>query len=189
MYILLEINISKKHLLRTGFFIAIILSIFLLRPLVAVPDGHAGVMINQGKVEDKVVSEGYHLRLPGYQELVNIDCRTQQLEIQVPVASRDCQTVNALLSLNYHIHPCGVAKLYRQEGSAYETTLLTPVVQDALQSVAIRYSAQDMLYKRQEILNQSSQLISRTLAQHNIAVDTFNIINFEFTTPSNLIYL
>lgn len=189
MYILLEINISKKRLQQIGLLILIVLGLFFLHPMVAVPDGHAGVVITQGQVEDKVVSEGFHLLLPGYQEIVNIDCRTQQLEVPVAVTSQDLQKVNTLLSLDYHINPSGVAKLYRQQGSDYESTLLTPILQKSLQAVAIHYSAKEMLYRRLEIINQSSQLINRALAQHNITVDKLEIINFEFKPSGNLVYL
>ncbi|MEN6324832.1 MAG: SPFH domain-containing protein [Syntrophomonas sp.] len=189
LYILLEINISKKRLQQTGLLLLFILGIFFLRPLAAVPDGYAGVKITQGKVEDKVIPAGFHLLLPGYQEIVNIDCRTQQLEVQVPVTSRDLYKVNTLLSLDYHINPSGVAKLYRQQGSDYESTLLTPVLQKSLQAVAIHYSAEEMMYRRLEIINQSSQLISRTLVQHNIAVDRLDITNFELKTSENPVYL
>lgn len=189
MYILLEINISKKRLQQIGLLILIILGIFFLHPMVAVPDGYAGVVITQGEVEDKAVSEGIHLLLPGYQEIVNIDCRTQRLEVQVPVTSRDLRKVNTFLSLDYRINPCGVAQLYRQEGLEYESTLLAPVLQESLQAVAIRYSAEEMIYKGPEIINQSSLLINRTLAQHNIAIDNFDIIDFEFEPSTNIIYL
>lgn len=189
MYILLEINISKKRLQQIGLLLLIILGMFFLHPLAAVPDGHAGVIITQGKVEDKAVPAGIHLLLPGYQEIVNIDCRTQQLQVQVPVTSRDLRKVDALLSLDYHINPSGVAELYRQQGSDYESALLTPVLQKSLQTVAIHYSAEEMLYKRMEIINQSTQLISRTLAQHNIAVDKFDISSFQFESSSNIVYL
>ncbi|MDD2620539.1 MAG: prohibitin family protein [Syntrophomonadaceae bacterium] len=189
MYFLLEINLSKKHLQRAGAFILFFLTIFLMHPLVAVPDGHAGIIISRGKVEDQVISEGMHLRLPAYQQIVNIDCRPQQMQMQVPLTSRDLQTVNALLSIHYHINPSGVAKLYRQKGTAYESTLLTPVIQESLQTVVMQYSTEEMLFNRSEIINKSSQLITRSLSQHNIVVDKFNIMNFEFSTQSNLVYL
>ena len=171
LYILLEIYISKKRLQQTGVLLLIILALFFLHPLAAVPDGHAGVIINRGKVEEKVIPAGIHKLLPGYQKKFKIHSRTQQFEVQVPVASRDLQKVDARLSLNYNINPSGVARLYREEGLDYESTLLTPILQKSVQAVAIHYSAEEMSHQRVEIINQSAQLISRALAHHKIAFD------------------
>lgn len=186
MYILLEINLSAKYLKRCLFFCSLLVLMFFLRPLVAVPDGHAGVILQRGEIQKNVMSAGLHLRMPGYQRIVYLDCRVQQLEMQTSAASRDMQNINSTISLHYHINPSSAAELYRQAGMNYEYTLIVPIIQESLQSVLSSYSTKDLLSRNPEVVVQSSQIISRNLAEYNITVERFNILTYDFTpSPSS----
>jgi len=186
LYILLEINLSKKHLKWGLSFLFLLLFLLLLRPLVAVPVGYVGIILEHGKVQKTVMEEGFHLRVPGYQEIVYLDCRVHSLEMQALASSRDLQTVNAAISLYYHVDPSHAGELYQKEGISFEDNLIAPIIQESLQAVSACYSSRELLAHYPQVVAQSSKIITRRLAESHIIVDRFNITSLVFTSPAIL---
>jgi prohibitin 2 len=89
--------------------VAIIVAIFFIlsfsRPWVQVGAGQRGVVMNFGAVQEKVLAEGIHLRIPIMQEIVLVDVKVQKVETDAAAASSDLQDVTSRVALNYHIVP------------------------------------------------------------------------------------
>ncbi|MDD3878391.1 MAG: prohibitin family protein [Syntrophomonas sp.] len=158
----------------------------LLRPLVSVPVGYVGIILQQGKIQETLMDAGLHLRIPGYQKIVYLDCRVQSLEMQALASSRDLETLNAAVSLYYHIDPSRAGKLYQKEGISYEDSLIAPIIEESLQSVFACYSSRELLSQYPQVVAQSSRIITRKLAESNIIVDRFNIPSLVFSSPATL---
>ena len=131
MYILLEINLSKKHL-KWGFSFLFAVILAFLRPLVAVPVGYVGIILEHGKVRNSYGRRPSFAgsRIPGDSLsglpgsfFGNASFRS----------SRDLQTVNAAISLYYHIDPSQAGELYQKEGISFEDNLIAPIIQESLQ--------------------------------------------------------
>ena len=70
---------------------------------VVVPAGHTGVVVTLGSVSDYVLQEGFHLKIPFVQDIVQMDNRIVKLEVQTEAFSKDLQTVSTNLAVNYRV--------------------------------------------------------------------------------------
>lgn len=55
-----------------------VVAFFILNPFVIVGPGERAVLLNFGAVQDKVLGEGFHLRMPIMQRVVPVDVRNQK---------------------------------------------------------------------------------------------------------------
>lgn len=88
-----------------GSFIALALIItIILWPFAVINAGHRGVVVEFGKVQDNVLSEGFHIISP-LQNVKEYDIRTQKIETEADAASKDLQSVSATIAVNLHVNP------------------------------------------------------------------------------------
>ena len=64
-----------------------------------VPTGHTGILTTFGKVEDKTLEAGMHVKSP-FQEIVCMDNRTQVAHLELSAFSSDIQEVLVSYSMN-----------------------------------------------------------------------------------------
>jgi len=166
-----------------GILVLLLLTVF--RPLVIVPAGHAGVMLNFGAVKETPLREGIHFRVPIYQKVVNMDCRVQKAEHDAAAASRDLQTVTSKVAVNYHVELASAAILYQRVGPEFESRVIAPAIQESIKAVTARYTAEELITRRPEVATKTSEMLTAKLSDYHIAVDRFNIVNFEFSKEFN----
>lgn len=177
----LEVRIIKWVL--SGILLLLLLTVF--RPLVIVPAGHAGVMLNFGAVKETPLREGIHFRIPIYQKVVNVDCRVQKAEHDAAAASRDLQTVTSKVAVNYHVELASAAMLYQRVGPEFESRVIAPAIQESIKAVTASYTAEELITRRSEVAIKTSEMLTGKLSDYHLAVDRFNIVNFEFSKEFN----
>ena len=82
-----------------------------------------------------------------------MNIKTQKVEAVAVAASRDLQTVNATIALNFSIKEGEVINLYKTVGNenAIDSVLIKPAIQEAVKSATAKYSAEELITKRQEV--------------------------------------
>ena len=89
-------NFSPFKLILT-IFVVILAVIFLGSSFVVIPAGHTGVALTFGKVEDVVLQEGLHFKVPFVQKIVVVDNRIVKLDVNTEAFSKDTPAVNEVL--------------------------------------------------------------------------------------------
>ncbi len=79
----------------------IIITIF--NSITTVKTGYVGVKTKFGKVQDTMIQEGINFKVPYIEKINLIDCRTQKFELSASSSSKDLQTVNVTVAINYTI--------------------------------------------------------------------------------------
>ena len=74
-----------------------------INSFVVVEAGHTGVVVTLGAVNEGVLQEGMHLKAPFVQDVVKIDNRIQKLEVKTEAFSKDLQSVDTVLAINYRV--------------------------------------------------------------------------------------
>ena len=92
-------KILNKKVILTAV-VVLVLAIVGFSSLTIVEAGHTGVVVTLGRVEERVLQEGLHLKLPFIQEVVQIDNRITKREISNEGVSKDIQTVETTLAIN-----------------------------------------------------------------------------------------
>ena len=96
----------------------ILLAVIAFPPFVSVPTGHTGVVTTFGRVEDRVLDEGFHFKNP-VQRVVMMDNRTQKASMAMQAFSSDIQQVDIVCSVNYSVDRQNAQNLYRNVGVNY----------------------------------------------------------------------
>ena len=99
--------------------IVVILCVVAFNAFVVVDAGHTGVVVTMGKVNEGVLQEGIHLKIPFIQSVVKIDNRIQKLEVQTEAFSKDLQSVDTTLAINYRVDTAKSYSIYKNIGANY----------------------------------------------------------------------
>ena len=162
-------------------FIGFIALIVLLSSTVVVDAGHTGVVLTLGKVEDKVLSEGMHLKIPFVQKVVQIDNRIVKLDVDTEAFSKDLQTVDTTLAINYRIDANKSYYVFKNIGSNYENILIVPAVNEVLKAITSKYTAEESVSNRALISEGLVQGLNSKLNASGLYVTDVNIIDFDFS--------
>ncbi|MEK7332901.1 MAG: SPFH domain-containing protein, partial [Nitrospirota bacterium] len=86
----------KKTPMRLVLIVGAILVFFLfLNPWVQIGAGERGIVLNFGAVQDKVLEEGLHFRVPIMQQVTRVDVKVQKAQTDAAAASADLQDVSS----------------------------------------------------------------------------------------------
>ena len=106
-------------------------------------------------------------------------------ETDSSASSKDLQTVDSRIALNYHIAPDLAAQIYQEVGVLYKERLIDPSVQEAVKAVAAQFTAEELITRRAEVSVQIKEMLTERLVSRHIVVDEFNIVDFNFSPVFN----
>lgn len=98
-----------------------------------VPTGHRGVVIRLGKVQPKILNEGFYLKRPLVSRIQAINAQVQRNDVEVAVGTKDLQQLTADISLNWHLDPAAVNETYQEIGS--QAAVVKRIIQPAIHEV------------------------------------------------------
>ena len=156
-----------------------------LNSFTTVKAGHTGVVTTMGKVEQKVLTEGLHFKIPFVQDVIQIDNRVLKSEVDCSSASKDLQTVSSTIALNYKVRNESSASIYQNVGLDYESIIIAPAIQECVKAVTAKFTAEELITERQSISDQMKDLLNEKITRYGIDVQIFNIISFDFTAEYN----
>ena len=150
-----------------------------------VSEGHTGVVLTFGAVEDNVLDEGLHFKIPFIQRVVQINNRTQKIDTEGSASSKDLQIISYVVAVNYHVNNDSSASLYQNVGIDYGSVIIVPAIQESIKAVTAQYTAEELITKRQAVGDQIKDALSEKINQYGITVEIFNIVNFDFSEEFN----
>jgi regulator of protease activity HflC (stomatin/prohibitin superfamily) len=172
----------KKGPMRSVLIIGAILLVFLFfRPWVQVGAGERGVVLNFGAVQDTVLNEGLHFRVPIQQKVAIMDVKVQKAVTDAASASSDLQDVTSSVALNYHVVPDKANVVYQTLGVEFKERIIDPAIQEVTKAVSARYTAEELITKRAAVSEAMRENLAERLIPHNIAVDAVSIVAFSFS--------
>jgi regulator of protease activity HflC (stomatin/prohibitin superfamily) len=175
-------GITKITTKKVLYFLALIV---ILNSFVTIGAGQRGVLLQFGAVQDRIMDEGIHLKVPFVQKVRKIDVRIQKDEVQASAASKDLQDVSSVIALNYRLIPSHVNKLWQEVGQDYDVRIISPVIQESVKAITARYTAEELITKRQQVREDIRQSLFDRLAVRGIEVIDFNIVDFNFSPSFN----
>ena len=145
-----------------------------------VPTGHTGILTTFGKVEDKTLEAGMHMKSP-FQEIVCMDNRTQVAHLQLSAFSSDIQEVLVSYSMNYQIEKANAQKIYKEIGVDYYNTVMAPRIQEVVKSVIAKYTAEALIESREALSVQITNDLIKQLGAYNIVVVSTAVEDIDFS--------
>ena len=175
----MKFKLTKKIVLPV--IIAILLIIVIANSFTVVQAGHTGVLVTLGKVNETVLQEGVHFKIPFIQQCVLIDNRIVKLEVETEAFSKDLQSVMTTLAINYRVDTSKSYNIYKNIGANYEAVLVTPAVNEVLKAITAQYTAEQSVTNRALISEGLVTGLNEKLNDIGLYVTDVNIINFDFS--------
>jgi regulator of protease activity HflC (stomatin/prohibitin superfamily) len=157
---------------------------FLMGTFKIVKAGERGVVLRLGAV-NRVMSEGINGKIPFIESVHIMDVRTQKEEVKASSASKDLQTVSAVIALNFHVMPESVGMLWKSVGKDYQDRIIDPAIQESVKSATAKYTAEELITKRSEVKDAMKLSLAERLHKDYVVVDEVSIVNFDFSESFN----
>ena len=151
--------LAKSQLRNLIIVVGVILILFLLKPWAQVDAGQRGVVLNFGAVQDIVLDEGIHFRIPIMQEIKTVDVRIQKVVTDAASSSSDLQDVDMSVALNYNIIPDKANVVVQTINSDYKSTIIDPAIQEVMKAVSARYTAEELITKRPAVSSEMREAL------------------------------
>ena len=165
--------------------VGLIIIILLSGSVGTVGAGERGILLQFGAVRDKVFGEGLYFKIPFIQSVVKMDVKIQKDEVPASASSKDLQIVTSRIALNYHLEPGAVNKIWQEVGTNYNSRIISPAIQEAVKATTARFTAEELITKREQVKEEIKSNISQRLLTRHILIDEFNIIDFDFSASFN----
>jgi regulator of protease activity HflC (stomatin/prohibitin superfamily) len=148
-----------------------------------VPAGKRGVVMRFGKVQDRILDEGIHGKLPFVTSVHVMSVRVKRTDINVPVGTKDLQTIDTTLALNWHIDPAQVNRIYQQIGDEDQIVerIINPAISEVLKAATPKKTAEEILKQRSDLKNEVDNELKNRLAKYGLLIDDVSLVNVAFS--------
>lgn len=180
-------SLMKKYMLAFGVVYAIFGVLFFgFISFTQIPASHAGVVSVFGEVRDGTLNEGAHIINP-MARVTKISLGLDTVKVEhAEAASKDLQTIQTSITVNYKIDPTKVRELYViNPNMNYEQQYVGPAIVETLKAVASEYTAEQLVSKRTEVSTKIQSTLAKKLTQYHLQVQDINITNFAFSKTFN----
>ncbi|MEM9053452.1 MAG: prohibitin family protein [Bacteroidota bacterium] len=131
----------KATVVRFSLFFA---AIIFLSSCVTIRQGTVGVKRTIGKIDEKVLPPGARAYNPFATRIIVVPVRTENLEVNLELPSKEGLNVNAEISILYHVEQEKATDVIGNIGMDYEDVVIIPVFRAAAADVSAKYMAKDM---------------------------------------------
>ena len=179
---------NQKQKSRAGIGVAIIIILlvtgFVMYSSVKIVDaGHRGVLLHWSAVDltKPPLAEGIHFVVPFQDEVVSIEVRTLKYASEARSASKDLQTVETTVTVNYYPDKEAIHRLYKNLGLDYENRVIQPAIEETVKQVTANYNAEELITKRPLVKADIEASIRERLNQFDVVTEVISITDFEFS--------
>ena len=168
-----------RNLLVVSALLAILSSCVIIRP------GEVGVRRTFGRIDDISLTEGPRGFNPLTSVILRVPVRTVNLEIRLPLPSKEGLTINSEMSILYRVSPSAAPAVLREIGMNYENEVILPVFRSAAADITARFLAKDMHSgARSAIEGEIANRMSEILEPRGIIID--NVLMKSIQLPPGL---
>ncbi len=156
-----------------------------INSIVLINAGSVGVVTRFGAVTGVNFDQGIHTKAPFIEGVTTFDVRTQKDQVDASAASKDLQTVNATVAVNYHLEAKSASTVYKEVGTHYKERIIDPAVQESFKFTTAQFTAEELITQRESVKVKAREFLKERMAKFHIIVDEFNIVNFDFSPAFN----
>ncbi|WP_316504506.1 prohibitin family protein [Nitrosopumilus sp.] len=178
-----NVNMNAAKGVAIGIIILVLIGVIAVASVKIVDAGHRGVLLHWNAVDltNPPLEEGLHFVVPFQDEVVGIEVRTLKYSSEARSASKDLQTVETTVTVNYHPDKEAVHRLYKNLGLDYENRVIQPAIEETVKQVTANYNAEELITKRPLVKQDIESSIRERLNQFNVVTEVISITDFEFS--------
>lgn len=158
-----------------------------LRPFAVVNAGERGVVMQFGKVQDRVLDEGIHWVVPMVTTVRRVSVRVQKTDVNAAAASRDLQDVTTNVAVNWHVDPVRVNRVFQRVGDVdtIVSSIINPAVSEVVKAAIARRPVENILQERVLLKNEIDAALAERLEPYGVLVDDVSLVDFSFSPEFN----
>ncbi len=175
--------------------IIILVIVLATSAFVIVDSGHVGVVRTLGAVQPDPLPEGFHFKKPFMDKIEQVDIRLTKAKSKSAAASKDLQTVETQVTVQYSLSGPIAPQTYQRIGKreVVAATVIEPAIQESVKAVTAQYTAEQLVTKRAEVKQQIQKAIDNfinvTLQDKQVPtalkIANVAITDFEFSEEFN----
>ena len=165
--------------------IIILFLVCVVNAIAIIQPGTVGIVVRLGEAQPNALEEGIHFVIPLITQVHELNVKIQKAEVKTAAASKDLQTVNAAIVVNYRVDNVKAVTLFREIGMHYLSTVIEPAIQEAFKADSAKYTAEELITERSAVSQGIRESISERLRPFGVIVDAVNITNFDFSEEFN----
>lgn len=145
----------------------------LLGSCTVIRQGEVGVKRSFGKIKPEPLMEGARGFNPFTTLIIKLPTRTMNLEVRVPLPSKEGLTVQSDVSILYRLEGSYAPKVIEKLGRNYEQVVVLPVFRSAVADISSQYFAKDMHTGQRSIIERSiKELMMTSLKDRGFVVES-----------------
>ncbi len=164
--------------------VVVLVVILLMNPFTTIKSQQVGIITHFGAI-DGTIGEGLHIINPFTTNVIKMDIAVQKESADSGAASKDLQSVTTQVSLNYKLDPAKIVDVYRAFENDHVVRIIQPAIQEAVKSATAKYTAEELITKRDEVKGIIYLDLKNRLASNNIIATEVLITNFDFSPSFN----
>ena len=178
-----KVNINAARIVLIAIIILVLIGVVVSSSVKIVEAGHRGVLLHWSAVDltKPPLDEGIHFVIPFQDEVVNIEVRTLKYASEARSASKDLQTVETTVTVNYYPDKEAIHRLYKNLGLDYENRVIQPAIEETVKQVTANYNAEELITKRPLVKADIEASIRERLNQFDVVTEVISITDFEFS--------
>ncbi len=167
--------------------ILIIIGVVASASVKIVDAGNRGILLHWSAVDLSAppLDEGIHFLIPFQDDIVQMEVRTLKYDKDTRSASKDLQSVETTVTVNYHPDKERVHVLFKEIGLDYENRVIQPAIEETVKQVTANYNAEELITKRPLVKADIEGAIRDRLNQFDIITEVISITDFEFSALFN----
>lgn len=148
-----------------------------------VKQGEVGVVTRFGRVTGREMGAGFNWKAPFIESVKKMNTKIQRVDATASAGTRDLQTVNTAVVLNYHIQSTDASDIFSQLGDDEKLfdKVIYPAIQEVVKAAISQYKAEELLTKRDEVKTVIDIKISERLLPYWVYVDDVSLTDITFS--------
>lgn len=155
--------------------------------ITTIKTGEVGIKTTFGKITSTNIKEGVQIKAP-WQDVIKLNIKVQKYENEAALetSTKDMQVVNSVVvSINYQLDEDKVVDIYRNVGTAYDSVVLEPAIQESVKGSISQFNAEELVNKRNEVGLAIQEALTKRVEGYGIKILAVSLKNFDFSAEYN----
>lgn len=158
----------------------------MINPFKVVDSTERGLKFRWGAIQDTVLQQGIHLRIPIMEKIKVVSIQPIQLDHEVQVGSggaitKDNQTIGADLTVFYKYKQNELVKMWRDVGKENLNNIITQTLRESFKAVIGQYDIFKLPLSQDEIRTKVWGEMQSKLSGYPIDVTELKIVNYDWS--------
>jgi regulator of protease activity HflC (stomatin/prohibitin superfamily) len=143
--------------------------------------GNRGVLVSNGRVDQKSYPEGFYWLNPFTDTMNEVSARNKNYSDEVQSTTKDLQILTLKFNANFRQNPDRIPFLFQTKGETWAEQLVRPAITSILKNALAGYRAPDVVANQSRIQYQVTDQVRRRLNNVGVILEAFDITGISFS--------